>query len=173
MGIVKAKSEVDFRTLCESHGISMTHQRQVVYEVMSAMEGHPSPEDIFDRVREQIPSISQATVYKNIHTFVECGIFTEVSPHYGPLRVETNSTPHYHLICRLCRKIEDLAPEALGQIAHKPKMMGSFLAERIAVEVMGVCKQCQRAVPKRSVYPEMKFPLVAHSDEIDAAQKRV
>jgi Fur family peroxide stress response transcriptional regulator len=169
---VKTNSESDFRSVCESHGIAQTHQRQVVYEVMSRMEGHPSPEDIFLRVKERIPSISQATVYKNIHLFVESGIFSEVSPHHGPLRVETNSTPHYHRVCRFCRQVEDLEPGVISQIAYKPKMMGSFLAERVTVEVMGICKECQRTEKSKFAYPDLKSLLIAHSDDIHAALKR-
>jgi hypothetical protein len=34
-----------FRELCQKNGIAVTHQRQVLYEVMKTMHGHPSPED--------------------------------------------------------------------------------------------------------------------------------
>ena len=54
-----------FRSLCEQHGLAVTHQRQVIFETLTAMHGHPSPEAVYDLVKDQIPSISLATVYKN------------------------------------------------------------------------------------------------------------
>ena len=34
-------SQTTFRDLCAEHGIAVTHQRQVLYEVMRGMDGHP------------------------------------------------------------------------------------------------------------------------------------
>jgi len=39
-----------FRELCREHGIAVTHQRQVLYETMRTMHGHPSPEEVYDLV---------------------------------------------------------------------------------------------------------------------------
>ena len=46
-----------FRGLAVKHGLAVTHQRQVVYEVVIASHGHYSPEDIYAAVRRRIPSI--------------------------------------------------------------------------------------------------------------------
>jgi Fur family peroxide stress response transcriptional regulator len=51
-----------FRELCHQHGLAATHQRQVIYEAVMALPGHPSPEAVFDKVRRKIPSISLGTV---------------------------------------------------------------------------------------------------------------
>jgi Fur family peroxide stress response transcriptional regulator len=88
-----------FRELCADHGLTATHQRQVLYEVMQKMPGHPSPEEVYARVKKRIPAISLATVYKNIHLFVERGVLKEVSMHHGSLRVELNSHVHHHMVC--------------------------------------------------------------------------
>ena len=72
MLVNEAKS---FRELCRENGIAVTHQRQVLYEVMKTMHGHPSPEEVYARVKKKVPAISLATVYKNIHLFVESGVF--------------------------------------------------------------------------------------------------
>jgi Fur family transcriptional regulator, peroxide stress response regulator len=54
-----------FRELCQEQGIAVTHQRQVLYEVMKTMHGHPSPEEVYAKVKKRVPAISLATVYKN------------------------------------------------------------------------------------------------------------
>src|SRR5437868_1640760 len=88
----------DFRELCSSHGIAVTHQRQIIYQALMAMQGHPSPEAVYEKVRADIPAISLATVYKTIHTFLEAGLIQEVSIHHGTWRIEANREPHYHLV---------------------------------------------------------------------------
>ena len=135
----------EFRSLCDRAGIPVTHQRQVIYQVLRTMHGHPSLEDVYERVKARIPAISLATVYKNIHVFIESGIFHEVSLHHGSLRVETNSRPHHHLVCTACKSITDIAADDLGFPAPARKLRGGFLVQRYAVDVLGLCPACQKS----------------------------
>ena len=133
-----------FRELCTDHGLAATHQRQVLYEVMQTMPGHPSPEEVYARVRKRIPAISLATVYKNIHLFVERGVLKEVSMHHGSLRVELNSHLHHHMVCSQCKAITDIDEKDLGALPPLQKLPGGFRAERYAIDVIGVCSACQK-----------------------------
>jgi Fur family peroxide stress response transcriptional regulator len=134
-----------FRELCRENGIAVTHQRQVLYEVMKTMYGHPSPEEVYARVKKKVPSISLATVYKNIHLFVESGVFREVSMHHGSLRVEMNDEAHHHMVCSKCKAITDIGEKELGLVSKSSKLPGGFLVERYAVDVIGICAKCQQA----------------------------
>jgi Fur family peroxide stress response transcriptional regulator len=134
-----------FRELCEAHGLTATHQRQVLYEVMQTMPGHPSPEEVFARVKKRIPAISLATVYKNIHLFVEHGVLKEVSMHHGSLRVELNSHLHHHMVCSQCKAITDIDEKDLSAFSPPRRLPGGFRAERYAIDIIGICAACQRA----------------------------
>jgi Fur family transcriptional regulator, peroxide stress response regulator len=134
-----------FRELCAAHGIAVTHQRQVLFEVMQSIPGHPSPEEVYERVQARIPSISLATVYKNIHLFIESGLFREVSLHHGSLRVEMNDRPHHHMVCTRCKAIYDLDEEQLGDMPRPHRLPNGFVAERYSVDVLGLCAACQDA----------------------------
>src|SRR5579884_2608547 len=112
----------EFRDLCRSHGLAATHQRQVIYQTVMSLPGHPSAELVYEKVRKQIPAISLATVYKNIRTFLESGILQEVSLHHGSLRVEPNLRPHHHLVCTRCKSIADLDAAELDPVKLKHKL---------------------------------------------------
>lgn len=133
-----------FRELCQENGIAVTHQRQVLYEVMKSMHGHPSPEEVYARVKKKVPAISLATVYKNIHLFVESGVFREVSMHHGSQRVEMNREPHHHMVCSKCKGITDIGEKELGLVSTRARLPGGFLVERYAVDVIGICAKCQQ-----------------------------
>ena len=137
-----------FRQLCADHGLTATHQRQVLYEVMQTMPGHPSPEEVYARVKKRIPAISLATVYKNIHLFVERGVLKEVSMHHGSLRVELNSHTHHHMVCSQCKAITDIEEKDLGTLPPLHGLPGGFQAERYAIDVIGTCAACQSAQPR-------------------------
>jgi Fur family peroxide stress response transcriptional regulator len=134
-----------FRELCADHGLAATHQRQVLYEVMQTMPGHPSPEEVYARVKKRIPAISLATVYKNIHLFVERGVLKRLSMHHGSLRVELNSIHHHHMVCSHCKAITDIEEKDLGLSPALQDLPGGFQVERYSIDVIGICAACQKA----------------------------
>lgn len=135
----------EFNALCRKHNLAATHQRRVIYETVMAMHGHPSPELIYDAVQKKIPSISLATVYKNVRTFLDSGMLREVSMHHGSMRVEPNESEHYHLVCTRCRQIMDLSPESVQvRPLTKKRSFKGFHVTRISIDVLGVCPRCAR-----------------------------
>jgi Fur family peroxide stress response transcriptional regulator len=131
-----------FRELCRQHGLAVTHQRSVIYEALLSMSGHPTPEQVYEHVRQQIPSISLATVYKTINTFVETGIVHEASLHHGSIRLDANLEPHHHVTCIQCKTIIDLEDAAIGPVMMNSGLPDGFQVQRLAVEVLGLCRRC-------------------------------
>lgn len=141
---MNAAESKEFREICERAGLAVTHQRQILFEVLKNMHGHPSPEEVYAKAKRKIPSISLATVYKNLHLFLQSGIFREVSMHHGSLRVETNHKPHHHLVCTSCKAITDIDADDLGLVTQAGTLPSGFLAQRYSVDVLGLCAECQR-----------------------------
>lgn len=132
----------EFRRLCEQTGLSVTHQRHRIYNALTSMREHPSPEAVYDRVKREIPSISLATVYKNIRTFVEHGLIREVSLHHGSARLETNMAPHHHLICLRCKALIDLPEDEFEPVRMKRRAPKGFEIHRFSIEAIGLCPKC-------------------------------
>lgn len=135
-------SHEEFRDLCRKHSLAATHQRQIIFQAVVARNGHYSPEEVYDSVRRDIPSISLATVYKNLKTFVQSGMLREVSPHHGSLRVDPRLEPHHHLVCTVCKSIFDIDADALGPMELPGRLPNGFHAERFSVDVLGICNHC-------------------------------
>ena len=131
-----------FQQLCREKQMAVTHQRLVIYRELMQMTDHPSPEQVFERVRPELPSISLATVYKTLHVFLQAGIIREVSPHHGSRRIEPNSTSHSHFICLQCHGITDLAHHELDASALEDSVPDGFLVEVVSTEVRGLCGFC-------------------------------
>jgi Fur family transcriptional regulator, peroxide stress response regulator len=135
----------DFREVCLRNGLALTHQRQVIWETLMALDGHPSPEEVYEQVRQRIPSISLATIYKNVKTFIDHGLLAEVSLHHGSARLETNMRPHHHTVCTRCRAIEDVDESDLEPIRFRDQAPAGFRVARYSVEVHGLCSSCARS----------------------------
>jgi len=134
-----------FRELCRQHDLAVTHQRTIIYEALISMFGHPTPEQIYERVCQQIPSISLATVYKTINTFIETGIVHEASLHHGSIRLDSNLEPHHHMVCTKCKAIFDLEQEAIGPVLRNRTLPNGFRVQRFSVEVLGLCERCAKS----------------------------
>lgn len=139
-------ADVDFRELCQRHGLAVTRQRAMIYDSLMRTHGHPSPEEIYEQVRKQIPTISLATVYKTLHTFIESGLLRELSLHHGSLRVDTHQHPHHHLVCTECKSVFDLEEDALKPAKVIGKIPKGFRVQRMSVEIHGVCADCTRSL---------------------------
>lgn len=77
-------------------GLRSTPQREIVYSVLLAKRDHPTAEEVFTRVKADLPSISLATVYNCLETLVQCRLVRSVNFERGPTRYCPNLHPHAH-----------------------------------------------------------------------------
>jgi len=133
---------LSFRDRCRAAGLALTHQREIIFRTVYELSSHPTPEAIYDKVRAEIPSISLATVYKNVKTFVDSGLLREVSPLHGSLRVDANTDDHHHLVCTECRTVIDLENGDLEPVRLRRPLPPGFVLQRYAVEFYGLCPRC-------------------------------
>jgi len=139
--------EAEFQQLCHEKHLAATHQRLVLYRALMQMPNHPNPEQVFEQVRQELPSISLATVYKTLHLFITTGIIREVSPHHGSLRIEPNASRHHHFICLACHAITDLEPRAMDETPLKDSVPYGYRIEQVSMEVRGLCRECAAKSP--------------------------
>ena len=130
--------------------MAATHQRQVIYEAVLATPGHYSPEQVYAEVRRRTPSISLATVYKNLRLFVEHGLLREVSPHASTLLVEGNLEPHHHLVCTRCKTVQDIEGDFVDFKRLARQAPGGFDLTQPLVEVFGICQRCSAKTQRQT-----------------------
>lgn len=86
-------------TLCQrlkACAVRPTPQREVVLKVILAKRDHPTADEIFARVKSQMPTISLATVYNCLETLVHCGLIRQVNLERAPTRYCPNLHEHAH-----------------------------------------------------------------------------
>jgi Fur family peroxide stress response transcriptional regulator len=135
----------EFRKRCAEAGLAFTHQRQLIYRALAESEVHPTTEAVYERVRAEIPSISLATVYKNIKTFLSVGLLREVTLLHDSQRLDANLENHHHFICMQCKMILDLDDRDLSPVRLKRKLPPGSRVQRYEVEVLGLCARCARS----------------------------
>jgi Fur family transcriptional regulator, peroxide stress response regulator len=77
-------------------GLRSTPQREVIYDVLLKKRDHPTADEVFARVKSELPTISLATVYNCLETLVQCDLVRAVNFERGPTRYCPNLRPHAH-----------------------------------------------------------------------------
>ena len=87
--------EIVAQKLADS-GLRATPQREVVYRSLLTRRDHPTAEEVFARTKSEMPTISLATVYNCLETFVQSNLIRQVNHERGPTRYCPNLLPHAH-----------------------------------------------------------------------------
>jgi Fur family peroxide stress response transcriptional regulator len=126
-------------------GCRITPQRIAILRVLSISKGHPSVEDIYEQVKEEFPTTSLATVYKNISMLKELGEVQELSFSAESSRYDGNRPdPHPHLICTRCKKIIDPDLESLESVSAELVRETGFSITSHRLDFFGICPDCQK-----------------------------
>jgi len=94
-------------TTLKEHAFRLTPQRVELVRLIAASEGHPSAAQLYEKIKQRFPTMSQATVYKTLALLKEINQVLEIDlrddSHYDGNRPD----PHPHLICTTCNRIVD------------------------------------------------------------------
>ena len=126
-------------------GCRLTPQRMAVLKILASNEGHPSAEQIYDRVKGDFPMTSLGTIYKTINLLKEMGEILELGFGNGSNRYDGNNPfPHPHLICIHCEQIVDLQ---VSSLVDMPQIAAEQTGYRIVdhrLNFFGICPDCQK-----------------------------
>ena len=126
----------------ERSGQRSTKQREHIFSVLLEKRDHPTADEVYARAREDMPSISLATVYNCLETLIETSLIRQVNFEREPTRYCPNLTNHAHFYCRESGEIVDieLPDELIGQLmAVLPE---GFSASHIDIAYDGKCNCC-------------------------------
>ncbi|CAB5129257.1 Peroxide stress regulator PerR, FUR family [Olavius algarvensis associated proteobacterium Delta 3] len=123
----------------------MTQQRSVILEeVRRDTDQHLTADEIYERVRKQLPRISLGTVYRNLEVLVELDEIQKLELSGSISRFDGNPKGHYHIRCMRCGRVDN-APVAPMQ-KLEDELYGSTVYTIIGhrLEFTGLCPKCSK-----------------------------
>jgi Fur family peroxide stress response transcriptional regulator len=124
-------------------GIKVTPQRIAIYKELASTDQHPSTETIYKKIKDYYPNISLTTVYRTLETFEKLGLISVVNVLYNAARYDANLSPHHHIVCTECKKVEDVYDESLNNLDISNKTLGDYKVEGYSLLLSGVCQNCR------------------------------
>lgn len=130
------------REALESYGHRFTEQRGAVHRFLAGTDIHPTAEEVFHGVREQLPAISLATVYKNLETLVGCGMAIKLTYSNGSSRYDGRTDPHHHARCNRCGAVMDVPGSLPTEMVTDRDVCPGFHVTGYRLELTGLCASC-------------------------------
>ncbi|MGB6328471.1 MAG: Fur family transcriptional regulator [Halarcobacter sp.] len=127
--------------LLKEYNLKVTPQRVAIVDELYK-NGHMNVDDLYKNLLEKFPSISLATIYKNINAMVEKIFLNEVKIPETKSVYELIKEEHSHLVCSSCGKIEDIMIDT-SVLQSSLLKQSSFKVQSSEVIFTGVCENCQ------------------------------
>jgi len=122
--------------------MNYSRQRAEVLDQIREHEDHPTADVIFAELRQKDPSISLATVYRNLKLLSDLGEIRKLSFVSGADRFDPTVKPHYHFVCEKCGKVYDIPMKVAEALDSEAEMYipGAITGHDLVFR--GICDEC-------------------------------
>ncbi|MBI1910453.1 MAG: transcriptional repressor [Deltaproteobacteria bacterium] len=124
-------------------GFKLTPQRLAILKFLEGNTNHPTAEDIFREIKKKYPTVSFATVYNTVEALRERGELLEITINPDRKHFDPNPNPHHHIICKVCKKIEDIFTDYSEALKLPKDITDEFEILGNHVDFYGICKNCR------------------------------
>lgn len=122
-----------------------TKQRQLILEAVKESSTHPTADELFQQIRTRLPTISLATVYRNLNLLAEDGVIRKIAMPGMPDRFDRNMETHDHLWCERCGRVFDFTlPQAIDRQIEE---VSGMEVRQYTLVAQGRCATCRREAP--------------------------
>lgn len=122
-------------------GIKPSLQRIKIFDFINRSTRHPSVDDIYQKLVDDIPTLSKTTIYNTLNLFVQANIVSAISIEESEMRYDINDNGHGHFKCVECNRIFDIDMDMKMRFSGEPNLNG-FEIQNISLYFKGVCKDC-------------------------------
>jgi Fur family peroxide stress response transcriptional regulator len=141
------KSEVEqrmklFETVCRSEGVKLTPQRIEIFREVAQTGDHPHADQVFQRVRDRLPTVSLDTVYRTLWLLKDLGLVATLGTSREGTRFDANLKSHHHFVCGQCGFTRDFYCDDLDNVRLPESVDSLGEVKATHVEVRGICREC-------------------------------
>ena len=132
----------NYTNLLKEYDLKVTPQRVAIVEELFK-NGHMNIDDLYKKLLSKFPSVSLATIYKNINAMIEKVFLSEVKIPNSKSVYELVKIEHAHLVCSNCGTIEDLSLDTTS-ILNEVSTLSFFKIESTDIVLSGICPKCSK-----------------------------
>lgn len=126
--------------LLKEFNLKVTPQRVAIVDELYH-KGHINIDDLYASMLKKFPSISLATIYKNVNSMIEKLFISEVKIPNEKAVYELVKAEHSHMVCEECKKIEDVMINT-DSVLNELNSISNFQVKNTNVVFTGICSDC-------------------------------
>jgi len=127
----------------EHASLRRTPQRLAIVKAFVDDPTHPTAQQIFDRLKRSMPTMSFATVYNTLAALEKAGSCRVLRVHDdGSARFDPRVDPHDHAICDRCGAVRDL--ESKNRKTTTTELEDGFHVRAVERVYRGLCAECSQ-----------------------------
>lgn len=134
---------MDYVNFLKNSGLKVTPQRLSVLKALD-LRTHPSVDELYEMLRAENPSISLATVYKNLNTLKDEGLVVEVNVPNQKARYDIFAHPHIHIVCDSCGHISDLDYSTASVLEYSQELADKLGAKITSLNIVASVESCEK-----------------------------
>lgn len=120
-----------------------TTQKQAIFDWLLGVKTHPTAEEVYQGVKQKMPNIGVATVYRNLDKLAKEGKIRELDIGENKKRYDADISSHQHFICTSCGRVTDMYLSDLLNVAKIVKKVQCHEVEDYTLELRGTCAKCK------------------------------
>ncbi len=133
-------SVTELKNLLESNGVKPSFQRLSVFKYIMEQKDHPSVDNIYKNLVEQIPTLSKTTVYNTLNLLTKKGIITALTIDEIEVKYDYIEVPHAHFLCSNCGSMYDIE---LNTNIYNTKLIDDHKVVDTQINFKGICNKCK------------------------------
>lgn len=132
---------MDFVESLRKNNLKATPQRLTIVEALY-LQGHINIDDLYSILKKKFPSISLATIYKNINAMIEISFLSEVKIPKQKSVYELTKIEHSHVVCSNCNTIMDVEIDTIN-ILKQASELSNYTLLSSSIVFNGLCSNCK------------------------------
>lgn len=136
-------STIDIKKHLAEHGVKASLPRVKIYEYLNTFRSHPTVDEIYNALSDELITLSKTTVYNTLDLFVKHKLAVQVLIEDNEARYDSDTSNHGHFKCIKCQMVYDFNYDLSSSDIHSLK---GFTLEEYHTYIKGVCDKCNADV---------------------------
>ena len=121
-----------------------TIQRSLVLEAVNKLHCHATADEVYEEIIKEHPTLSKATVYRNLNLLSEMGEIRRLEIPGCADRFDHICRNHCHVKCKICGRVFDVDMDFVTGLVHVIWDTHGFDFTGYDIIFHGVCPECKK-----------------------------
>ena len=131
---------MDYIALLQQYNLKVTPQRLEIVNILYT-QGHINIDELYKLLQKKFPTLSLATIYKNINKMCSNLFVSEVKIANQKSVYELTKEKHSHIVCSQCHTIIDINLN-ISNLMQEVQSLSQYHIQTTAIVFNGICPKC-------------------------------